>query len=337
MFKRFLKIKIIVFVFRYKFRNLALNNLLKSKKIGKYFILDLSGFGFSWFGFLLYKLNFLESIKFISCDGWPFLSDQKNSINIWFGGTKLKIPKKYEKFSNNYVTASTLFTHTEKLVEFYPCKIKKRKQLSDPKIIIALSCKDTNDQFILNIWNKHKDKILEDLSLLEHKDFWKKLELDSLEVKKKHYIYVCIKTLVRIELLKIVKNKFKDKCILIGDDLKKYFPDAYKTKFSYGYLKKFYNGNICLDFLAKDGKQALYPRSIEILENGGILTQIKTISSSQLFQGYKNDLVFNSDKEMLEILSKLLKNKNLNEINEFFQSKFNNDSYNENTLKKVLK
>ena len=89
--------------------------------------------------------------------------------------------------------------------------------------------------------------------------------------------------------------------------------------------------------MAKDGDQALYPRSIEILENGGILTQIKTISSSQLFGVYKNDLVFNSDKEMLEILSKLLKNRNLIEINKFFQSKFNNNKYNENTLKKVFK
>ena len=46
-------------------------------------------------------------------------------------------------------------------------------------------------------------------------------------------------------------------------------------------MKSFYDGNICLDFLAKDGDQLLYPRSIEILESGGVLFQIETENSKE--------------------------------------------------------
>ena len=87
--------KINFFIFRYKFRVLALNNLLQSKRIGDYNLINLSGPYLSWFGFLIYKMNLSKNFKFISCDGWPYLNKEKNSINIWFGGTILKIPSEH--------------------------------------------------------------------------------------------------------------------------------------------------------------------------------------------------------------------------------------------------
>ena len=329
--------KIIFFIFRYKFRRLALNNFIKINNSENYKFVDLSGPYLSWIGFLIYKLNLSKKIRFISCDGLPFLKNEKNSVNLWFGGTKDKVPKNYFSYENNYVTASTLFTQTEKLVQFYPFKIKKRKKINDPKIIIALSCKEIDDPVALKIWSKNKDKILENLLLIEDENFWRTLKLQSLEIKKKQSIYICIKTLARLELLKIVKNTFKNKCVIIGNDLKKYFPDVHKSVFKYNYLKNFYDGNICLDFLAKDGEQALYPRSIEIIENGGILFQIKTKNSKKIFEKYENILTFNSAKEMISKLENLVSNEKIQIFNDFFVKKFNTYNFNESTLKDILK
>ncbi len=328
--------KFIFIINRYKYRKLAFNNFLKNKILNSYRLINLNGPFFSWLGYLIYKLNLSDKYKFISCDGWPFLSNEKNSINIWFGGTILKILENYKNYKNNYVTASTLFTRTDKIIQFYPFNIKKRNNLQNPKIVIALSCKIVEDPLVSKIWVKNKKRILENLSLLENLKFWESIDINDLNLKKKQFIYVCIKSLVRIELLKIIKENFNDQCMFVGNDLKKYFADAYGSDFQYGYLKKLYDGNICLDFLAKDGDQLLYPRSIEILESGGTLFQIETNNSKKLFEKYKDNLTFNSSDEMTKKLEDLLSNKELKIYNEFFIKKFNSTNYNQETFKNIF-
>ena len=328
--------KFIFIINRYRYRKLAFNNFLKIKSINGYRIINLSGPFISWLGYLLYKFNFSNKFKFISCDGWPFLSNEKNSVNIWFGGTILKIPKTLSNYKNNYVTASTLFTKTNKHIQFYPFKIKERKNILCPKIIIALSFDHVNNPFVLDFWNKNKKKILSNLSILENEKFWKSAKINDLDMKKKHSFYISIKSLLRIELISIIKKKFKNLCVVIGNDMKSYFPDALSSNFKHGYLKNLYDGNICLDFLAKDGDQILYPRSIEILENGGTLFQVEGIHSRKLFEKYKDDLTFNSSDEMIEKLERLTKHEQLNIFNNFFKKKFNTINYNQKTFKKIF-
>ena len=177
---------------------------------------------------------------------------------------------------------------------------------------------------------------LENLSLLENPKFWESIEINDLNFERKQFIYISIKSLVRIDLLKIIKKNFNDLCIFVGDDLKRYFTGVYSSDFKYGYLKKLYDGNICLDFLAKDGDQILYPRSIEILENGGTLFQIVSNNSEKLFEQYKDNLTFNSSAEMTKKLQSLISKKELNQFNDFFIKKFNKTNYNQDTLKNIL-
>ena len=109
-------------------------------------------------------------------------------------------------------------------------------------------------------------------------------------------------------------------------------------RWTHGYLKSFYDGNICLDFLSKNGDQLLYPRSIEILENGGILFQIETENSKELFEKYKDNLSFNSVSEMTTKLKNLLKNnKELEIFNDFFIKKFNSTNHNEKSFNKIFR
>ena len=328
--------KIIFFIFRYKYRRLALNNLLKMNKMSDYYLINLSGPYLYWIGYLIYKINLFKKFKFISCDGWPFLSNEKNSINVWFGGTDLKIPENYKKHQNNYITAGTIFTNNNKIIQFYPFMVKKVREYRNPKIIIALTYKAVEDPFIIRIWNTNKNKILKDLTILELESFWNNIDFETADIKKKQKIYIGIKSLLRIELLKVIAKNFSDKSIIIGNDLKEFFSNSLESNFSYNYLKKIYEGNICLDFLAKDGDQLLYPRSIEILESGGILFQIRTNKSKKLFEKYDEDLTFNTPGEMCEKLKNLIYHNELKIFNDFFIQKFNKNNLNQNTLKNIF-
>ena len=169
---KFFKKNIVFFIFRYNFRKLAFNNLLQRKKFKDYILINLSGPYLSWLGLILYKLNISNKFKFISCDGWPYLKKDENSKNIWFGGTILKIPIDYVKDNNNFVTASNIFTKTDKLIKLYPTKIKNVEYISDPKIVIAMKILNVDDDLSLKIWSENKKRILNELSILDNPSFW---------------------------------------------------------------------------------------------------------------------------------------------------------------------
>ena len=62
--------KFLFFIFHFRYRQRTLNNILKRRKIKKYFLINLSGPVYSVLGkiLLFFKLG-----KFISCDGEPFI------------------------------------------------------------------------------------------------------------------------------------------------------------------------------------------------------------------------------------------------------------------------
>ena len=46
-----------------------------------------------------------------------------------------------------------------------------------------------------------------------------------------------LKSLLRLELIKILKENFKERCVLIGSELKELYPDAVDSKFEKNFLK----------------------------------------------------------------------------------------------------
>ena len=69
--------KFIFIIFKRRYRNIAMNNFLYSKKIGTYRIVNLSGLILSYIGYFIYKLNLSKNFKFISCDATPFLENER--------------------------------------------------------------------------------------------------------------------------------------------------------------------------------------------------------------------------------------------------------------------
>ena len=211
--------KYLIFIFKHRFRKTSLNNILNCKKIKNTYIIDLSGPFFSFFGKILYLLIRSKKVIFISCDGLDFLKRESNSINFWMGGTSEKIIEKYKKFRNNFVAASTIFTDESKLLIFYPTQISKNSLKKNFKFIYVSENKEITNFKSLEIWEKNKQKILENLQLVDQLSFWKNIV--NIENDPVQEIYKDIKSLIRADLVdelnKILRNDF----ILIGSDWKK--------------------------------------------------------------------------------------------------------------------
>ena len=325
--------KFIFIIFKRRYRKIAMNNFLYSKKIGTYRIVNLSGLILSYIGYFIYKLNLSKNFKFISCDATPFLENERNSLNIWFGGTNYKIQDAYKSYKNNFVVTASIFTERQNFIQFYPCELIKKVTFNNPKIAIVMKVTNKSSEEVKLIWERKKTLLTENLSLVDNEKFWDFLKGDN---KKKQSIYIGIKNLLRIYLVKKIKEKFKDKCIIVGTEWKDIFEDSLETNFDLNFMKKIYKGNICVDFLPKDGDEVLNTRSIGIIENGGILLQAKNYNSDIFFQELSNLITFNSERELLDLLEKRLFSQDLSNLYEMFLNKFQNKNLNEKTCEKIF-
>ena len=100
-------------------------------------------------------------------------------------------------------------------------------------------------------------------------------------------------------------NNYNDKFDLYGNDWRKIF-NLSNSNAEGNEIKKIYNGNICIDFGSKCGSLTLYPRSIEIIENGGLLLQLKQIDSNKIFGDYVDRFTFNNLESLYINIEKLL-------------------------------
>ena len=107
------------------------------------------------------------------------------------------------------------------------------------------------------------------------------------------------------EILKNYNNKFD----LYGDDWSKIFNLSH-SNIEGNKVKKIYNGNLCIDLGSKCGSLTLYPRSIEIIENGGLLLQLKQIDSNEVFGQHSDRFTFDNFKSLIFNIERLLYDEN---------------------------
>ena len=329
--------KYIFFVFKHRFRKSALNNIIKKKTINNFSIIDLSGpLKFNFIGRVLLTLNNLNLISrncaFVSCDAKPFI--KKRGINIWFGGTSLKVPEKYQRFKNNFHVFQNFFKPEDNLINFAPTLIKKTPLKKNFKFVYISELKITKGKKTNLIWKKNKSKILKNFNLIEKKIFWKKNGLNNFKEIQRAYIE--LRNLIRLEIIIYLKKILKKELVVYGSSWKKYINDAKKSNYKTGFTKSIYNGNVCLDFGSKWASSTFYPRSVDIIESGGHLLQLRQ-SDCQLMIGknYK-DITFGSIAD----LSKIINNFKTFKSNIFFKVlEENSDRFvklNYQSLKKIF-
>ena len=326
--------KYIIFIFKRRFRQETLNNFLSVKKIKDVKILNLSGPIFYFLGKFLYFFFKSKKVIFISCDGLDYLYRESNSINLWMGGTTYKIPDKYKKYKNNFVSASSLFTDESKLLTFFPVNIYQTKMNNDYKFVYISENKNVENRNSLKIWEENKDQFLNDLSLINDAEFWKKI-IDIKNVNGQSF-YNDIKSLIRFELVKVLVSTLKDKFILVGSNWKKHYPNALDNNYSVKYIESLYRGNICIDFGSKNSEKCIYPRSCKIIESGGLLFQCINKDSKEIFKNLFDKTCFSSLEDMKKKISFFLDNSD--QIDHFLinqQKNFETDEFNYKTIMKV--
>ncbi len=329
-----------IFVFKYRFRKTAFNNFLNIRQIKNYKIIDLSG-PFKFFLFsklLIFIINYFSklftNVTLISCDGLPFL--KKKGVNIWFGGTKHKIPIKFKHYKNNIPMIKSPLIKEKNWVSLYPCFLKKNLFNKKFKIVFVGKLNLDNSSEITSIWKKYNKIIKNNLSIIENKNFLKKVGAKNVEHSKK--IYMGLKSEIRLNIIRMINRKFKNNLVVVGSDwkycLKNFIDDNHNVEF----VRNMYCGNLCLDLGSKWGNNTLYPRSIEIIESSGILLQSKQSDSKLVFGNLSKFITFNSFQSLSDIITTYKNDYNLLNLNqEKIHSLFKNNNMNYETLKKFKK
>ena len=313
--------KLIFFAFKHRYRYKDLNNFLNSRFYGKYFLLNLGGPFKHFIARVLIKLKFGFAI---SCDARPLIENKKLGINFFIRGTNLNIPTHYRNLENNYVSIKNPFKKENNIFQIYPINLTKSK--IDPKsniiFIGGANLELTDKQKIL--WEKHKDKVLSNFTILDNYDFWQtilnKKDHDDLFVNYKKF-----KLLLRYEIIKHIKVKFEEKFILVGDDWESYSIKSLPSNFNINYVKDLYKGNICLDFGSAEGSSSLYSRSNQIIESGGLILQSRQCDYKSVWENIDKQILFDNFTNLENLINKLLTDNYLsNKILRNISKKFEN-------------
>ena len=329
-----------IFVFKHKFRKVAFNNFLKIKKIKNYRVIDLSG-PYKYFLFvklLIFIINlfpyFFKNITLISCDGRPFL--KKNAVNVWFGGTNLKIPKEFKNYKNNIAMIKNSIGNNKNFVNLYPCDLKKNVFNKKFKIVFIGRLNLSKLPEVKKIWNKYNKSIMNNFLIIENKNFFHTVGIKGVEQIKD--IYLGLKSEIRLNIIKKINKQFNNDLIVVGSDWKNHIKNSIDDNHDVKFVRNLYKGNLCIDLGSKWGANCLYPRSIEIIESSGILLQCQQPDTKVIFGNSSKFISFNSYQNLLKIILMYKKNHNLLNLNyEKICSLFKDNEMNYKTLTKIIK
>ena len=313
--------KLIFFAFKHRYRYKDLNNFLNSRFYGKYFLLNLGGPFKHFIARVLIKLKFGFAI---SCDARPLIENKKLGINFFIRGTNLNIPTHYRNLENNYVSIKNPFKKENNIFQIYPINLTKSKIDPKSKVIFigGANLELTDKQKIL--WEKHKDKVLSNFTILDNYDFWQTI-LDKKDHNDLFVNYKKFKLLLRYEIIKHIKVKFEEKFILVGDDWESYSIKSLPSNFNINYVKDLYKGNICLDFGSAEGSSSLYSRSNQIIESGGLILQSRQCDYKSVWENIDKQILFDNFTNLENLINKLLTDNYLsNKILRNISKKFEN-------------
>ncbi len=326
--------KLIFLVFRNNYRSAALGNFGKSAKYDDILLISLGGRIKSILGKILF---FFKVGKFISIDGDPVLTDKNLSVNLWYTGTSLKISKQFRHLKNNFVNMNNpVISKEQNLFQIYP--IIKKKQNINKKIKIIFMGKiffQPGNSKLINseVLKKNQKKIINDFSLIDNKTFWSGLDYtkdDALRFEN----YKVFKTYLREQIILEINKNFKKYFFVYGEDKKNIGLEFLKPTYNLNKIKEIYKGNICIDTGSILGSLSLHPRSIQIIESGGLIIQSKQEDAKLIWGSMSEKVVFNNTNILIEELEKYLTNPK--KCNETLEMIFQNFSDSKNKIKKNL-
>ena len=329
-----MEIKIIFFAFKHRYRFKDLNNFLHSRFYGKYFLINLSGPLKHWLAKILIKLKIGIPISF---DGKPLLKENTKGLNFFIRGTKLNIPTNFRLLKNNVVSITHPLLDNEDVFQVYPLNIKKTHINKNPKIIFMSSVNIDINNEEEQIWLKYKKNILEDFTIIDQISFWQKC-LPGKEIMIIHSYYKIFKILLRFEIIKHLKEKYKKKLIIVGSDWNKYFIESLPSNYNIKENNELYRGNICLDTGSLEGSSSLYSRSNQIIESGGLIIQCAQIDFKNQWNGLSDKILFTNLKNLDFVIERMLNNDEFsnNTLNDIYNNFLSANKLIENNFDKFI-
>ena len=248
-------------------------------------------------------LQYPERFKVIYSDNY-YIETRKGQKRIFWNNELRNSPpptQLEEMDQALWMVFNPLAGNANKLFMLYPSIASESKPLSSPSIVYIGEIKKEISTLARTVFKEHFPRIINNYLLIDELVASLKLCID-----KRYEIYGELKALLRIHCINLIKNKFPNKVILIGDDWKAYHEDALPNNYDKAYKQQLYQGNICLDIGSWSGSSSLYPRSIEILESGGILIQLKQIDSKIYTTAFQKLAIANNDIELISRINRLL-------------------------------
>jgi hypothetical protein len=160
-------------------------------------------------------------------------------------------------------------------------------------------------------------------TILDNIEFWKKFTFFK-DKEMCFFYYRRLKNLLRLEIVKKLNTTYKN-FLLIGNNWKKYSLNNLPDINNFKLMSEFYNGNVCIDLGSKEGSLSLYPRSINIIESGGMLLQLRQKDFKVTWSKFhlQKRFLFSNFKELFIMINKILENKKIiKKINKEYLVKF---------------
>ena len=239
-------------------------------------------------------------------------------------GTNLNIPNDLKNLNNNFETIDNPFIQNQKIFYLYPINIKKTQIQNILKIIFMSRMDIDTNTDEKNIWSRYKGQLIEDFTLVDNIDFLKKILLNHNDEIRMFNLYKKLKLLLRFEIIENLKKVFNNKINLIGDDWVRFHSDSLPSIYNIKKITRMYKGNIGLDLGSLAGSISLYPRSIQIIESGGLIIQSTQNDSKKVWKNLHDKILFNNISDLISLVEKLLNDKQycftlLQEITENFR------------------
>ena len=157
---------------------------------------------------------------------------------------------------------------------------------------------------------KIRGDIINNFSLIDDYKFWNKMN-NPKDSMLKFENYKILKTYLREQIILGVKKKFENSFSIYGEDNKQIGIDFSKPIYDKKKIKEIYKGNICIDTGSILGSLSLHPRSIQIIESGGLLLQAKQHDSDSIWGDLSERVVSDNLNSLIDKLEKYLLDKKM--------------------------
>ena len=215
----------------------------------------------------------------------------------------------------------------KKIFQIFPIIQNGNQIRKDRKIIFIgkiFSQPKKDDLLSLEELRDCKDNLLNDFSSVDNLKFWEKFEKQPNDLIKFEN-YRILKTYLREKVIIEINKNFKNNFLIYGQNMKDNKIKFMNPIFNLEKVKEIYKGNLCIDTGSIMGSLSLYPRSIQILESGGLLIQTKQFDSNFIWGNLSEKVISNDIENLLSNLDIYLSStKKCNETLELIENKFKN-------------